>query len=80
MGGGEFMKGMSRRVRRGVSGCATREAHDAGMNTKPTDTKKTPAATGKRKARPAPRWPMYPESYVHARGRSSGWRSSERNA
>ncbi|MBA8886170.1 hypothetical protein FHW12_000361 [Dokdonella fugitiva] len=51
------------------------------MDTTKATTKKAPATPGgKRKARPAPRWPQYPESYVYARGRSSGWRSSERNA
>jgi hypothetical protein len=26
-----------------------------------------------------PRYPMYPESYVHVKGPSSTWRSNERN-
>lgn len=52
--------------------------HDRRMNdTKPA--KKKAPATGKRKTKPQWR-PRFPESYVHARGIGSSWRSSERNA
>jgi hypothetical protein len=68
-------------VRRSVSGFATNPGDARSMKTtKPAEKK--PA--GDRKPRKPyyllPRYPMYPESYVHAKGPSSTWRSNERNA
>lgn len=54
--------------------------HTGRMNKKP-EQKQAPVTGGKRKPKPAwPRFQRYPESYVHARGPGSAWRSSERNA
>jgi hypothetical protein len=50
------------------------------MTTTKATTKKAPATGGKTRRRQVPLRPMYPDSYVHARGYRSGWRSNERNA
>jgi hypothetical protein len=68
-------------VGRSVSPHAIPMRHTGPMNqTKPSE-KKAPVTGGKRKPKPAwMRLPRFPESYVHARGIGSTWRSSERNA
>jgi hypothetical protein len=51
------------------------------MTTTKATTKKAPATGGKKaKRRHMPPRPMYPDSYVYARGYRSSWRSNERNA